>query len=187
MPEFNFRLSDAEMDDVIDYIFAKGVYMAPDDSYTTPDAKYIHSKEEYAEYEKDKITLKIFVMHDNYVECPLMYGSFIKNGQKLYYIQDREGGPHIQLLWFKRVNSGLWTYYPYYFYETVDYYKQRPPEALIRLYKEIVKYIQKKCVVIKYYGSRKYCGKEYLNQIRDGLITQVDDEFKELVLKHFEK
>lgn len=187
MPDFNFRLSNAEMDDVIDYIFAKGVYMAPDEFYPTPNARYIRSKEEYMEFEEIKISPKLYVMRDDYVECPIMYGSFIKNNQKMFYIQDRNGGPHILLLWFKQVNSGLWTYYPYYFYETVDYYKQRPPEALVVLYKDIVKYIQKKCVIIKYYGSRKYCGKEYLSQVRDGIITQVDDKFKELVLNYFRK
>ena len=185
MPEFNFRLSNSEITDVFRYIFEQGTYMIPDMFYPSANGLLLRSPDELADYAKGNAPLKLNILRDDYIECPLFFRNIIKDNQKVYYISDRYGGPTLLFLWFELVNKGHCFYYPYYFYEEVDYYKHRPPEALVRLYKDIFSYIRKKSKIVKYYNRRIYCGREYLEQVLDGTIRDVDDEFKVLVEEQF--
>ena len=185
MPGFNFRLSDVECNDVFEYILDQGGCLIPDELYPNCQPIYIRTKEEFYNFKETQISLKFFLIKDDYVEAPFKWSTIIKEGREVSIIQDRCGGPHIILLWFPMVNQGTCYYYPYYFNEWVEYRKSRPSELMIQFYTAIFSYVRKKSVIIKYDGARVYCGNEYLAQVQDGTIKKIEDEFKDIVLKYF--
>mgnify|MGYP003450079021 FL=1 len=106
--------------------------------------------------------------------------------QDVYVVRERYGGPTIDLTYFPDVNSGTVSYYPYYYYDVVEYFRVRPPETLLQLYKAITMYIRKTTVPITYCNRKVYCGTEYIQNIMEGSV-KVEDEFRIVVQKYIEK
>jgi len=188
MPGFNFRLSDGESEDVFEYILDQGGCLIPDEQYPTHKILIISTKDDLTKFRGRQVSPQFFIIKVDYVEAPFILRTINKGpqNQQVTFISQRYGGPYIGFVWLKSVKQGSCYYYPYYFYEEVEYYKHRPPEAMVQFYKDIFKYIRKKCVIVKYYGSRIYCGKEYLAQVHDGTIEKVETEFKSIVSQLFE-
>lgn len=181
MPEFNFKLSDKELEDVIDFIYAEKAYMIHDERYPTPEAKKLLSKKEFFATDNSP---KYYILRDDYIEAPFIFGSPGGDPKLGYFIYDQYGGPTILFSWNHRINSGDCYYYPYYYYETIDYYRKRPPTALVEFYKTLFKYIRKKGRIIRTrYHNRIYCGHEYLEQVLDGRITNIDDDFRQCIIE----
>ena len=169
-----------------EFILSKGCYFVVNVRRESPDMIYIRDYEEMIEnWEWLKIYPRQYlILRDDYVECPLFQSSFVtKEGQTMYRIQQHYGGPYIDLCYFPSPESGDLEHYSYFYYEKVDLYQIKPPEAMVLLYKEICKYIRQTTCVVKYYNSKKYCGPEYLMNVINDKVEYVDDEFRKLVLE----
>lgn len=187
MPSLPYKYSEKEFLRLAEFILSKGCYFVVNEPRESPDMMiYIR---DYDEMVRNWEWLKIdprhyLILRDDYVECPLFHFSFVtKEGQTMYSILQHYGGPYIDLLYFPSPQSGDIDHYSYFYYEKVDYYQIKPPEAMVLLYKEICKYIRQTTCVVKYYNRKKYCGPEYLINVIDNKVEYVDDEFRKLVLE----
>lgn len=186
MPSLTYKYSEKEFLRLAEFILSKGCYFVVVERKESP---YMTSICDYDEMVRNWEWLKIYPRHflilrDDYVECPLFQHSYVtKEGQTMYTIQQHYGGPYIELLYFPAPQEGDLSHYPYFYYEEVDFYQIKPPEAMVLLYKEICKYIRQTTCVVKYYNSKKYCGPEYLMNVINDKVEYVDDEFRKLVLE----
>ena len=186
MPSLRYKYSEKEFLKLAEFILSKGCYFVVDEPRETPDMIYIRDYDEMVRnWEWLKISSrKYFILRDDYVECSLFQQSITtKEGQTMYVIQQHYGGPYIELSYFPSSNFGILDHYSYFYYEKVDYYQIKPPEAMVLLYKEICKYIRQTTCVVKYYNRKQYCGPEYLMNVIDDKVESVDDEFRKLVLE----
>lgn len=194
MPTINYRYSENEFLELTRYILSKDCCFVSDIIRNSPEHICINNFNEmlgYWEWLKNNPvpgSPGLYVLHDDFIECPLFQESFIdsETGQTKYYIIPRYGGPSIDICYFPLVNKGMISHYPYYFYETNDYYKVPPPEAMLQLYKDICKFIRKTTVVIKYYNRRYYCGSEYLKNVCENTV-KVEEDFRNIVLQLYQK
>lgn len=186
MPSLTYKYSEKEFLRLAEFILSKGCYFVVVERKESPDMTSIC---DYDEMVRNWEWLKIYPCHflilrDDYVECPLFQHSYVtKEGQTMYTIQQHYGGPYINLLYFPDPQEGYLSHYSSYYYEEVDFYQIKPPEAMVLLYKEICKYIRQTTCVVKYYNSKKYCGPEYLMNVINDKVEYVDDEFRKLVLE----
>lgn len=186
MPSLPYKYSEKEFLKLAEFILSKGCYFVVDVDRETPDMIYIRDYDEMVRnWEWLKIwPRKYLILRDDYVECPLFqYPLEMNTGQTVYVILQHHGGPYIDLSYFPSPNSGDLDHYSYFYYEKVDYYQIKPPEAMVLLYKEICKYIRQTTCVVKYYNRKQYCGPEYLMNVIDDKVESVDDEFRKLVLE----
>ena len=173
MASLNFRLSEKELITLIEHIISKGCYLILDIILPTPKLIYIYNIDDMKKYCSELITYSFLILHQDYYECPI-FQIHLKNGN--YIIRQRYGGPTIYLIYFTSVCNGTIDYYPYYYYEETDYYQIRPPEALVKIYRDIIKYIRSHTICIKHFNRRYYCGTEYVTKVLSGELN-IDDEF----------
>lgn len=186
MPQLRYCYSKKEFLKLTEFILSKGCYFVVNEFRKSPDMIYIR---DYDEMIKNWDWLKespshFFILREDYVECPLFQHSFInKTGETIWSLDQHYGGPYIDLLYFPCPNSGILDHYSYFYYESVDLYQIKPPEAMLLLYKEICKYIRQTTCAVKFYNRKEYCGPEYLKKVIDKNVESVDDEFRDLILK----
>ena len=188
MPSLNFHMSKAEWDRLIEFIFSKGCYIACEPwRRSTPEILYLKDIEEINKH-YENLDFPWFILHDDYLECPLFQYDYKVEDQTFYSMSQRLGGPSISLYYLKVANAGIILHYPSYFYDKVEYTAYRPPEVFFKIYKEIINYIKRNTTIIKCVvngiTSRHYCGKEYLSMVIEGKL-QVRDTLKESIIKHF--
>lgn len=191
MAEIKYRYSENEYLTFISYLLSNRFYLVSGVFKKTSDLITIRSYDEMLKYwewlkcNPAPGSPSLYLMHDDYVECPLFQDVVFNKamGQDVYVVRQRYGGPTIDLTYFPYVNSGTVSYYPYYYYDAVEYFRVRPPETLIQRYKDIAKYIRKTTTPIKYYNRKIYCGPEYLQMVI-GESVKVEDEFKEIVREY---
>lgn len=186
MPSLEYRYSEKEFLKLAEFILSKGCYLVANERRESPDMIYIR---DYDEMVRNWQWLKIYprqylILRDDYVECPLFQHPFVtETGQTVYIIDQHYGGPYIDLSYYPSSKLGYLAHYSYFYYEKVDLYQIKPPEAMVLLYKDICKYIRQTTCAVKYYNRKRYCGPEYLKHVIDGNIGYVDDEFRKLVLE----
>ncbi len=189
MAEILYRYSENEFLEFVKYVLSKGCYLVSDILRTTPDLICIHNYDEMLQY-WEWIELNptpgssgLFILHQDYQERPLSQSSFFKEdvGRLIYSINQRYGGPSIDLSYYPSTGKGTLSHYSYYYYETEDFLQIRPPEVMIQFYKDFTKYIRKTSMMIKYYNRRVYCGQEYIQQVIVGEV-KVEEDFREIVL-----
>lgn len=191
MAELNYRYSENEYLTFINYLLSNRFYLVSGVFRKTPDMIIIHSYKEMLRYwewlkcNPAPGSPSLYLMHDDYVECPLFQDVVFNKamGQDVYVVRQRYGGPTIDLTYFPYVNSGTVSYYPYYYFDDIDCAQVKAPETLIQRYKDIAKYIRKTTTPIKYYNRKIYCGPEYLQMVI-GESVKVEDEFKEIVREY---
>lgn len=189
MAEIYYRYSENEFLAFTKYILSRGCYLVSDILRATPDMINIHDYDEMLQYwEWIKLNPApgspgLFILHHEYQKYPLSQSSIFKEdtGQVIYSINQRYGGPSIDLSYYPSVGKGTLSHYSYYYYETEDYFQIRPPEVMIQFYKDFTKYIRKTTLMIKYYNRRVYCGQEYIQQVIEGAV-KVEEDFREIVL-----
>lgn len=194
MAEIKYRYSENEYLTFISYLLSNRFYLVSGVFKKTSDLITIRSYDEMFKYwewlkcNPAPGSPSLYLMHDDYVECPLFQDVVFNKamGQDVYVVRERYGGPTIDLTYFPYVNSGTVSYYPYYYYDAVEYFRVRPPETLLQLYKAITMYIRKTTVPITYCNRKVYCGTEYIQNIMEGSV-KVEDEFRIVVQKYIEK
>ena len=193
MAEIYFRCSENEFLAFTKHILSRGCYLVSGVFRVMPDLICIHNFDEMLQYwEWLKLNPSpgspgLYILHQEYQECPLFQDMGFNKyaGQQLYSIRQRYGGPSIDLSYYTLVGRGTLSHYPYYYYESEEHSKIRPPEVMIQFYKDFYKYIRKTTKVIRYHNRRVYCGLEYIRQVIDGTI-KVDEEFREILLSMFQ-
>jgi hypothetical protein len=88
--------------------FAAGAWLVPDLNYPGPQVQEINSYEDYGRHRKS--TRLFFVQHRSFIREPLEMYDIEKNGQRGYFIRQKNGGPTIEFLSsVEYVDAGLVT------------------------------------------------------------------------------
>ena len=160
MAELDVYLSDSEEVDFISHVFSLGLWLVPDRNYQTPEAERLATVSEYLRSRAD--VRQFFLLSDGYFNCPLSMGPIEKDGQTVYYVFPRDGGPAIDFLrcgafeqdgtrWLR---PGSLHYYPWYV-NTTTQQNEAPPKELVGTYRKLSSWIRANATRIKP-GVRAY-------------------------------
>ena len=185
----NYYFSENEYLNLLKYILSKNCYFVSNIQRDSPDFIIINSYEcllEYWNWLKHNAlpgSPGLYILNDCYVKYPLLQTSIIKGDKKVYFIDERFGGPSIDICYFPLVGSAYLHHYPYYYYEHVEYYKVPISFELIEIFKDISKYIREHSIRIKYYNRIYYCGLEYIKMVHSASI-KIEEEFRQVIINH---
>lgn len=97
MPQVDIFLSEQDVEEIVGYVFEHGCRIAADINYKDPVPGFVYSVEEFRELRgKQKPTL-FFILSDKWQRTSLVLKPLIKNEDRFYYIQQKSGGPTIDL------------------------------------------------------------------------------------------
>jgi hypothetical protein len=159
MPEFDFFMTDNERSELISFIIAKGARIIPDKRY--PSEKYLSflSIEDY--YDSiAKGECKFFILNDSFSFEPLINSKNRFSTEPFYSIDQRKGGPYIDLIFYlghsedaiipyKR--SVLSYYNKFIHYNSSD--ELKAPDSLKAFYKILTQFVKSKCKSVKKSGK----------------------------------
>lgn len=171
MAEFNFYINDKERIEVISYILSKGTRIIPDNGYQSEQYRVIQSLNDYIEGVK-KEEHKYFLIDDLFTFEPLLNNKNRFREKPLYSIEQRKGGPYIDLCFFLGYSQDTvipykrsWLDYYSRFIHYNSYEEYKAPEELKLYFKDLVRFIKTKCKSIKKNGKTFWISNEVLNEI----------------------
>jgi hypothetical protein len=173
MPETGFVLADADERILVQHILNSGAVLVPDLHYPTDQPIEISDIESFALHRAR--TRLFFVIHPSFFEVPLEMRQILKDGQQVWYVGQRSGGPAITLLLCVvfherdrlRISEGSIHHYPTYWHP--NQFVNRPaPEPLRQFYAATVKVLKSTAHKHKI-GKRNYwIGRQTGDALNDG-------------------
>jgi hypothetical protein len=172
MPHLDFYFNDEERIELVDYILSKGSKIIPDKKYLTKEYEVIRSVDDYIVSMKER-ECSFFILDEGYTFEELSFSSVELEVGLRYYINQRHGGPYIDICFYlgyasdaiipcKRSNIDHYSKFMYNY----SYDEFKTPEALKAYYKDLSKFINKKCQKIKKDGFNFVVSKEVLKTIK---------------------
>lgn len=160
MAEFNFYINDKERVELIGYILSKGAKIVPDDRYSAEQYKIIRSVQEY-NTSMDNKKCKFFLLDESYTIEPIINSKNKFSEKLLYSIEQRKGGPYIDLFFFLGYSEDAtipykrsWLSYYSRFIHYNSYEEYKAPKELISYFNDLVRFIKTKCKFVKKTGRR---------------------------------
>lgn len=176
MPEISLFFDREDERSLVEFLLARGAWLVGD-MQSSPQCVEIRDLDAYIAARANQRLF--FVMFDAYSECPfdlyLIPGGYYEGK---YSIRQRVGGPTIDLLTSVQyhkdgdewVSGGGVSYYPTY-ENTVTGEMEKPPEALVKQYKQILSHLKKNCKLIKGQSGRKYLiGPHTYQRLKEGTL-----------------
>jgi hypothetical protein len=175
MSQIDFILDAEEERELLDTVFSAGASMIPDLHFEEPSLTTISDFEGYCSY-RERTSL-FFILHDSYNVCPIEIRAGQKQGVPFFFVMQRNGGPAIHYVSTYRfmkdgkltVNPGFLSHYPT-FWNTTRGQNQKPPAALLSLFRTLFSNIRGMSKSIKY-GKRTYrVGRKTIEGVKEGKI-----------------
>jgi hypothetical protein len=171
MAEFNFYINDKERIEVISYILSKGSRIIPDNGYRSEYYRIIETLNDFIEGACNG-EHKYFITDDSFTFEPLLNCKNRFSEKPLYSIEQRKGGPYIDLCFFLGYSED--SIIPYkrscldYYSRFIHYnsYEEYSVHGELKLYfKDLVRFIKTKCKSVKKNGRSFWMSNEVLNEI----------------------
>jgi|688.fasta_scaffold816118_2 hypothetical protein len=171
MAEFNFYINDNERIEVISYILSKGSRIIPDNGYRSEHYRIIQTLSNFIEG-ANKGEHKYFLTDDSFTFESLLNNKNRFSENPLYSIEQRKGGPYIDLCFFSGYSEDAvipykrsWLDYYSRFMHYNSYEEYKVPEELKSYFKDLVRFIKTKCKLVEKNGNSFWISNEVLNEI----------------------
>jgi len=169
MPEVEFYLEESTRLELFHYLKETGSELIVDDYYPNPAYKTVETDEEFLDWMK-KIG-SFFITNPKFTKYPLCWG--YNEDLKIYFIWQRKGGPHIHIIFYKgyaddaaiKLPATWLSYYPYYYCCDDLTCTFDAPEGLKEYYKEVTRFLRKKCKRVKVNGRYYYVDRKALKKL----------------------
>lgn len=166
MAQLDFYFSIEEKNKLVELVFEKKGVIAVDSDYLSPCYTILKNMHEYRDFaESNNI---FYILHEDYVKYPLQFSTFNRDNQTFYYINQKYGGPYIDiyttgLLENNRIETSNIHYYPYYY---VDKETQiNPTHELLDFYNSLTKFIRKNSLPYKMTVRKYWIGKQLIQDV----------------------
>ena len=168
----NFYFGDKEIRELFWYINFKGGQVIPDILYNSDHYVAATTYEDFVRYQQIETT-HFFLIDKTFFIEPLIVtkNRFMENNK--YAINQRKGGPYIDLMFFRGYAEDASIHYKA---SSIDIYPRfihahgnaefMATNELKEYYEAIVKYIKSKCKAIKKNNKKYWIGKEVLKEIQ---------------------
>jgi hypothetical protein len=177
MPQSDLLFSRAEHEDLVRFVLEQGAWLVPS-RLTSPNPTQITGIGSYRNY-VDRAERLFHIQHQEFTRAPLEVRHVRSaEGQDIYYVMQRSGGPTVDLLGpynleeggRARVGGGFISHYPTFWNPITQLNEQAPVEQKA-FYGRLVKYIKCHAVRTKA-GKRTYwTGLSTAAGLRNGLIA----------------
>jgi hypothetical protein len=171
MPEFTFYINDEQRMKLVSSILGEKTIIIVDESYTTKDVNIIQSLEDYS-LSMNKGESKFFLLNDKYTVEPIINSKNRFSEKPLYSIEQRKGGPYIDLFFYlgfseddtiRYKKSVIDHYSRFIHYDTYDEFVA--PNGLKLFFQELVHLIKAMCKTIEKEGKKFWISEEVLYEI----------------------
>lgn len=171
MAQIRFYFNSEEWRELFEYLQMTGSRIIPDLLYDAEQYHVIKDFDEFIDYQKNKTT-HFFFINDVFTFEPLVVSLNRYTKEPKYGIDQRTGGPYIDISYYRGfANDAVIPYR----YSNLEYYPRfihfnnyeefKASDELKQYYLNLVKFIKKKCRVVKK-GDRKYLiGHKVLDEI----------------------
>ena len=169
MPEIEFYLEESTRLELFHFLKETGSELIVNDDYPKPEYTTVVTDEEFLYWMKE--IGDFFIVNPKYTMFPVCWA--YHKELKIYYIRAREGGPHIQIIFFEgyaddaaiKLPSTWLSYYPYYYCCDDLTCTFDAPEGLKEYYKEVTRFLRKKCKRVKVNGRYYYVDRKALKKL----------------------
>ena len=142
MPELGFILTTEEEEGVIRSALRNGAWLVPDIGHETSEPLQIKTYEEYERCRKS--TRLFFIIHSSFYKVPLEMRETVREGQHVFVVMQRNGGPVIEYLSSvefseggqANINPGFLAHHKT-FWNPKAQENQAVPTTLLELYREL--------------------------------------------------
>lgn len=171
MAEFNFYINEKERAELISYILSKGTKIVPDAMYSTEEYLILNSIEDYF-HAMNIGECKFFLLDNIYTKEPILNSRNRFSEKPIYSIEQRKGGPYIDLFFFLGHSSDAifpykrsWLSYYDRFIHYNSYEEFKVPESLKVYFRDLVRFIKTICRSVKRSGKTFWVSEEVLEEI----------------------
>jgi len=179
MAQLDIFLDEQDVVELVESLIARSCYFVPDLHYSCPSIEEwkIETAEQFLTCRVQKRASLFFALSPEFVRCPLEFLSFEKEGTKRFFINQKSGGPTLDLFLPPRfaengvphLSSGFVGYHAKY-WNTVTKTMEASPGSLKTLFAEISREMRKRGE-LKQATRRTYIvGPHTLNAARAGLV-----------------
>ncbi|WP_139302413.1 hypothetical protein [Mucilaginibacter polytrichastri] len=166
-----FFFNNDERKELFNFIQLKGGLLIPDVFFKSEEYVPIVDYEEFSRFQRTETT-HFFLIADEFVIEPLKVSRNRFVEEPKYAINQRKGGPYIDLSFYRgHANDAKIPYMG----SVIDIYSKfihvgnheefKAPDKLRGYFKDIVKYIKSKCVVVEKGGKKYWISTEVLKEI----------------------
>jgi len=155
MPQVDTFMAEKDIETLVSYIFENDCFIVADRDYEKPMPELIYSIEDFLKTRCSKQSTLYFILSDSWQKTPLIMKPFIKDGIKRFFIQQKSGGPTIDLFAPYEFESGKGKLLPHgflgfhnRFWNNSTEQNESAPEELKLFYRKIKKYITNQASVV---------------------------------------
>jgi len=167
--QIDFILSEKERINVIQFALKNGCKIIPACHYSSEKYRIITDFDQYLQYSAEEPLL--FMVNDKYSFYPLELDFFQRDGKKIWYINQRQGGPTIDFYspiigekTEKIIGPGFIGIYEYYYHGNNKITPNSELKNLFKAFKSYIESITKPIVLSKRtYWLGKYTAGQALN------------------------
>jgi hypothetical protein len=173
MPAMKFYFTDEERKELFNFIQLKGGAFVPDLHFYNTDKYYIIANgDEFLSHIQQKEITHYFLIDNVFAFEPIVVSINKFRKEPAYSIEQRTGGPYIDLSFYLGHADDATIPYKY---SMVDIYSKfihfnshdefKAPDELKKYYNDIVKYIKSKCSVVIKDNKKYWVGHDALKEI----------------------
>jgi hypothetical protein len=181
MAQIDFSICDFEIDALVEFIFSTGSTLAYNLDYDNPHEKTAKTLNEFIGINIRKGLF--FIRNNTFSREPLSFRGIEKNGKRIFFIEQKVGGPTLELFLTQEycedgvefIASSFLSHYPYYissFDETI-YIEVSSQQRL--LFKEITNFIKKRSKKIKSKKRTYFLSQAVIQKIKSGAKLNFTD------------
>lgn len=188
MAELGFILSKEEEEGLVVRALDASAWLVPDIDHQAPEPLRVTTLREYEECRKS--TRMFFIQHPSYVKGPLEMREALKDGKRVFFVMQRNGGPAIEFMSSvefaeggrAKINPGFLGHHKT-FWNPATQRNEEMPTDLLRLYRELSTEVKRMATREKV-GVRTYwIGNVIQDRINTGSLRlgMIDDPAQKVV------
>jgi len=175
MAELEFILSKVEEETLLKTALGSSCWFVPDINYGTAKPAHVTTYEEFKKYRER--TRMFFILHESYIAAPLEMREILKDGQRVFFVMQRNGGPSIDFMSSvefieegrTKINPGSLAHHKT-FWNPKTRRNEETPGVLLKLYRELSAVVKKVATRHKV-GVRTYwIGNAVHDRIKSGQL-----------------
>jgi hypothetical protein len=150
MPQVDVFMSESDLEQIVSSLLAAGCVLVPDEISEQPKAHEIASLQEFRSWRSEQKIRLFFAVSADWTVTPLEWGEVEKHGHRVYFIQQKVGGPTLDIFapfpfrsesGRESLPHGFIDYHPS-FWNSLANRNEKPPDALKATYRRIVKQLR---------------------------------------------
>ena len=174
MAQLDFSIYGSETELLIEFIFSTGSKIVYDLDYDTPQKLRANNLLEFKRI--NKRSGLFFIENDLFSNEPLSFKNIQKNGEEKFYIEQRKGGPTLELFltqpYFKQtiefIGHGFISYYSYYIssINSKEHLKVSNEQKI--LFKKITDYLRSRSQMVSGKNRKYFISHSVIEKINTG-------------------